>query len=212
MIIKFSHVVAPDAPKGKAATKFKQLVEAMGGGRVKVEVYPNSQLFKDTDELAALQRGDVQMIAPSISRLALIGATEFEVLDLPYLFGDYDSVHRVTEGEEGCRLLTGLEAKGIHGLAFWDNGFKVTSADRALREPGDYRRLNMRVQPSEVIQAQMRALGALPQAMSFADAYKALKSGAVDGTENVPSNMYTQRMREVQKHLTITGHGYLGYR
>jgi len=211
IVIKFSHVVTPDTPKGKAAQKFKELVEAMSAGRVKVEVFPNSQLFKDSDELAALQRGDVQMVAPSISRLALLGATEFEVFDLPYLFRDYDSVHRVTEGEEGRRLLASLEAKGIHGLGFWDNGFKVMSANRALRGPDDYRGLKMRVQPSQVIQAQMRALGAIPEVMSFADTYKALKSGAVDGTENVPSNMYTQRVYEIQKHLTVTGHGYLGY-
>jgi C4-dicarboxylate-binding protein DctP len=211
IVIKFSHVVAPDTPKGKAAEKFKALAEAMSAGRVKVEIYPNSELFRDTDELAALQRGEVQMVAPSISRLSLEGATEFEVFDLPYLFADYDSVHRVTEGEEGRRLLAGLEARGMHGLAFWDNGFKIMSADRALHEPEDYRGLKMRVQSSQVIQAQMRALGALPQVISFADAYKALKSGTVDGTENVPSNMYTQRMHEVQKHLTITEHGYLGY-
>jgi len=211
IVIKFSHIVPPDTPKGRAAAKFKALAEAMTGGRVRVEIYANGRLYKDSDELAALGRGDVQMLAPSISRLALVGATPFEVFDLPYLFADYDAVHRVTEGEVGRRLLASLETRGIHGLAFWDNGFKVMSADRLLREPADYKGLKMRIQPSEVIEAEMRALGAVPMVMSFAEAYKALKSGIVDGTENVPSNMFTQRMHEVQKHLAITNHGYLGY-
>jgi C4-dicarboxylate-binding protein DctP len=211
IVIKFSHVVAPDTPKGKAAERFKKLAEARTGGRVKVEVYPNSALYKDTEELAALKRGDVQIIAPSISRLAQLGDHELEVFDLPYLFQDYAAVHRVTEGRVGHRLLTHLARYGIEGLDYLDNGFKIMSADRPLHEPADYKGLKMRVQPTAVIAAEMRALGATPVLLAFAQTYAAMKDGSVDGSENTPSNFYTQHFNEVQPNLSLTNHGYLGY-
>jgi C4-dicarboxylate-binding protein DctP len=211
IVIKFSHIVAPDTPKGMTADKFKQLAEAMTGGRVKVEVYPNSTLYKDGEELAALQRGDVQILAPSISRLALLGAHEFEVFDLPFLFKDYDAVHRVTGGDVGQKLLAGLAPYGLEGIAYLDNGFKDMSANRPLHGPADYQGLKMRIQPSAVLEAEMKALGATPVTLSLSEAYKALKAGTVDGTENAPSNLFTQRMHEVQTNLSVTNHGYLGY-
>jgi len=211
VVIKFSHIVATDTPKGMTADKFKELAEAMTGGRVKVEIYPNSTLYKDSEELAALQRGDVQILAPSISRLALIGAHEFEVFDLPFLFTDYAAVHKVTGGEVGQKLMSGLAPYGLEGIAFLDNGFKDMSANRPLHVPADYAGLKMRTQPSAVIEAQMKALGATPVTLSFSEAYKALKAGTVDGTENAPSNLLTQRMNEVQTNLSLTNHGYLGY-
>jgi C4-dicarboxylate-binding protein DctP len=158
-----------------------------------------------------LQLGTVQMLAPSLSKLAPLGATEFEVFDLPFIFDGYEELRRVTDGPVGKSLLQKLESKGLLGLAYWDNGFKSFSANRPLRAPEDLRGLKMRIQSSNVIDAQMRALGALPQQMAFSDVYQALKSGVVDGTENPISNLYTQRMHEVQKHLWLTQHGYLGY-
>ncbi len=211
VVIKFSHVVAVDTPKGQAAEFFKKRAEELTAGRVRVEVYPNSTLYTDRDEIEALQLGAVQMLAPSLSKLGPLGAKEFEVFDLPFIFDDYADLRKVTEGPVGKRLLGTLEAKGIRGLAYWDNGFKDFSANRPLHTPSDYRGLRMRVQSSMVLEAQMRALGAMPQVMGFSEVYAALRAGVVDGTENPISNLYTQRMHEVQRHVSITHHGYLGY-
>lgn len=211
IVIKFSHVVAVDTPKGKAAEFFAKRAAELTKGRVKVEVYPNSQLYKDKEELEALQLGSVQMLAPSLSKFAPLGVKEFEVFDLPFIFDDYPSLHRVTNGPIGQGLLKKLETRGIHGLAYWDNGFKVMSANKPLKSVEDYRGLKMRIQSSKVLDAEMRALGALPQVLAFSETYQALQTGVVDGTENPPSNLYTQKMHEVQKNLSVTNHGYLGY-
>ncbi|ARJ70222.1 TRAP transporter substrate-binding protein [Paracoccus contaminans] len=209
--IKFSHVVAPDTPKGKAAEKFKELAEQYTGGKVKVEVYPNSQLYKDKEELEALQLGSVQMLAPSLAKFGPLGVSDFEAFDLPYIFDGYDQLRKVTDGEVGKAMLAKLEGKGIKGLAFWDNGFKIMSANSPLHTPDDFLGLKMRIQSSKVLEAEMNALGAVPQVMAFSEVYQALQTGVVDGTENPPSNMFTQKMHEVQKHATLSNHGYLGY-
>jgi C4-dicarboxylate-binding protein DctP len=211
IVIKFSHVVATDTPKGQAAERFKQLAEKATNGRVKVEVYPNSQLYKDKEELEALQLGAVQMLAPSLAKFGPLGVKEFEAFDLPYIFPSKTALYNVTEGEIGKSLLKKLESKGITGLAYWDNGFKVMSANKPLRTPADFRGLKMRIQSSKVLDAQMRSLGANPQVLAFSEVYQALQTGVVDGTENPPSNMYTQKMHEVQKYVTVSNHGYLGY-
>ena len=211
IIIKFSHVVANDTPKGKAAERFKELAEKATKGRVKIEVYPNSTLYKDKEELEALQLGAVQMLAPSLAKFGPLGVKEFEVFDLPYIFPSKDVLYRVTEGPIGKDLFKKLEPKGITGLAYWDNGFKVMSANKPLHQPSDFRGLKMRIQSSKGLDAQMRALGANPQVLAFSEVYQALQTGVVDGTENPPSNLYTQKMHEVQKHVTVSNHGYLGY-
>jgi len=211
IVLKFSHVVATDTPKGKAAEHFKKLAEERTQGRVKVEVFPNSTLFKDKEEVEALQLGSVQMLAPSLAKFGPLGVKEFEVFDLPYLFDNYDQLHQVTTGPIGKSLLDKLADKGVLGLAFWDNGFKVMSANKPLREVRDFRGQKMRIQSSKVLDAQMRALGAVPQTMAFSEVYQALQTGVVDGTENPPSNLYTQKMFEVQKYVTESNHGYLGY-
>ena len=211
IVIKFSHVVAPDTPKGKAAEKFKALAEEKTKGAVKIEVYPNSTLYKDKEEMEALQMGAVQMLAPSLAKFGPLGVKDFEAFDLPYLFDGYPALHTVTQGQVGKDLLAKLEPKGIKGLAYWDNGFKVMSANKPLKMPADYKGLKMRIQSSKVLEAEMRALGANPQVLPFSETYQALQTGVVDGTENPPSNMYTQKMHEVQKNATVTNHGYLGY-
>jgi C4-dicarboxylate-binding protein DctP len=209
--IKFSHVVAVDTPKGKAAEYFKKLAEERTKGKVKVEVYPNSQLFKDGEEMEAVQLGSVQMLAPSLAKFGPLGVREFEVFDLPYLFDNYEELHKVTDGPVGKGLLKKLEGKGLIGLAYWDNGFKVMSANKPIRVPADYKGLKMRIQSSKVLGDEMKALSAIPQVMAFSEVYQGLQTGVVDGTENPPSNFYTQKMQEVQKYLALTDHGYLGY-
>ncbi len=211
IVIKFSHVVAVDTPKGQAALRFKEVAEKETKGRVKVEVYPNSQLYKDKEELEALQLGAVQMLAPSLAKFGPLGVKEFEAFDLPFIFPNKNALNAITEGKIGKDLLRKLDDKGITGLAYWDNGFKVMSANKPLRSVDDFKGVKMRIQSSKVLDAQMRKLGANPQVMAFSEVYQALQTGVVDGTENPPSNMYTQKMHEVQKHVTLSNHGYLGY-
>jgi len=211
IVIKFSHVVASDTPKGKAAEKFKELAEKYSGGKVKVEIYPNSTLYKDKEELEALQLGAVQMLAPSNSKFGPIGVREFEVFDLPYILPDLTILRKVTDGPLGAKLLKLLEPKGMTGLAYWDNGFKEMTANKKLVTPDDYKSLKFRIQSSKVLEAQFRALGSIPQVMAFGEVYQALQTGVVDGQENTWSNIYTQKMHEVQKFATITNHGYIGY-
>ena len=211
VIIKFSHVVAPNTPKGQGAEKFKELAEKYTNGKVKVEVYPNSQLYKDKEELEALQLGAVQMLAPSNSKFGPIGVREFEVFDLPYILPDLKTLRKVTDGPLGAKLLKLLDAKGMIGLAYWDNGFKQMSANRKLLTPADYKGVKFRIQSSKVLEAQFRTLGSIPQVMGFGEVYQALQTGVVDGQENTWSNMYTQKMHEVQKYITNTNHGYIGY-
>lgn len=211
IVIKFSHVVATETPKGQAANYFKKIAEERTKGRVKVEVYPNSQLYKDKEEMEALQMGAVQMLAPSLAKFAPLGVKEFEVFDLPFIFDDYKELHKVTQGPVGAKLLQKLEPKGIIGLAYWDNGFKVMSANKPLKNVADMKGVKMRIQSSKVLDSQMRSVGAIPQVMAFSEVYQALQTGVVDGTENPPSNLYTQKMHEVQKYVTQSNHGYLGY-
>jgi C4-dicarboxylate-binding protein DctP len=211
IVLKFSHVVAPNTPKGKGADKFKELAERYTNGKVKVEVYANSTLYKDKEELEALQLGAVQMLAPSNSKFGPIGVKDFEVFDLPYLLPNKAALRKVTDGPIGKAMLKKLESKGMVGLAYWDNGFKEMSANKPLRMPEDYKGLKFRIQSSKVLEAQFRALGAIPQVMAFSEVYQALQTGVVDGQENTPSNMFTQKFHEVQKYTTLTNHGYIGY-
>ena len=211
IVIKFSHVTTSDTPKGKGADKFKELAEKYTNGRVKVEVYPNSTLYKDKEEVEALQLGAVQMLAPSLAKFGPLGAKEFEVFDLPYILPDTAALRRVTDGDLGKKLFKKLEARGIVCLAYWDNGFKIMSANKPLREPADFHGLKMRIQSSKVLEAQFKALGALPQVLPFSDVYQAMQTGVVDGSENTPSNLYTQKHYEGQKYATLSNHGYIGY-
>ena len=211
IVIKFSHVVANDTPKGHAAEFFKKKAEELTKGKVKIEVYANSTLYKDKEEMEALQIGAVQMLAPSLAKFGPLGVKEFEAFDLPYIFDDYAELHKITQGPVGQQLMAKLEPKGIKGLAYWDNGFKSLSSNKPMKTPADLKGMKLRIQSSKVLEAQMRSLGSLPQVLAFSEVYQALQTGVVDGTENPISNLYTQKMHEVQKHLTLTQHGYLGY-
>ncbi|QTN29840.1 TRAP transporter substrate-binding protein [Rhodoferax sp. AJA081-3] len=209
--IKLSHVVAADTPKGKASDFFAKRAAELTKGQVKVDVYPNSQLYKDKEEMEALQIGAVQMLAPSLAKFGPLGVREFEVFDFPFIFDDTADLHRVTQGPVGASLLGKLDAKGVKGLAFWDNGFKSFSANTPLRSAVDFKGKKFRIQSSKVLEEQIRTLGGTPQVMAFSEVYQALRTGVVDGTENPISNLYSQQMHEVQKHLSISNHGYLGY-
>ena len=211
IVIKFSHVVAEDTPKGKGALKFKELAEKYTNGRVKVEVYPNSSLYKDKEEIEALQLGSVQMIAPSTAKFAPLGIKEFEALDLPWLFKDEATYSKAMKGPIGKWLFQKLQAKGITGLAYWDNGFHMASANRPLLMPADFQGLKVRISGSKVADRYFRDLGSIPQIMAFSEVYQALQTGVVDGCENTPSNYLTQKFYEVQKDITVSNHAHLQY-
>ncbi len=203
--------MAPDTTKGLTLERFRTLVEERSGQRLSVRIYPQGQLYGDQDEMQALQLGAIDMVAPSLSKFGPIGFPEFELFDLPFLFDNLADVRRLTQGRVGQRLLERLGRQRLLGLGFFDNGFKQMSANRPLLEPSDFAGLRMRVQASRVIAQQMRALGATPVALPFSETRRALESGVVDGTENVVSNFWTQNMQAVQKDLSLTQHGYLGY-
>lgn len=211
IVIKFSHVVAADTPKGKASEFFAKKAAELTKGKVKVEVYANSALYKDKEELEALQIGAVQMLAPSLAKFGPLGVKEFEAFDFPFIFDDTNDLHKITQGAVGAGLMAKLQPRGIQGLAFWDNGFKSFSANTPIKTAADMKGKKFRIQSSKVLEEEIRAVGGIPQVMAFSEVYQALQTGVVDGTENPISNFYTQKMHEVQKHLSITNHGYLGY-
>ncbi|KRW61401.1 C4-dicarboxylate TRAP substrate-binding protein DctP [Pseudomonas sp. TTU2014-080ASC] len=208
--IKFSHVVAEHTPKGQGALLFKKLAEERLPGKVKVEVYPNSSLFGDGKEMEALLLGDVQLIAPSLAKFEHY-TKQIQIFDLPFLFNDMAAVDRFQLSPEGQSLLKSMESKNITGLAYWHNGLKQLSANKPIREPKDARGQKFRVQASAVLEEQFKAVRANPRKMSFAEVYQGLQTGVVNGAENPYSNIYSQKMHEVQKYITETNHGLLDY-
>ncbi len=211
IVVKVSHVVAENTPKGQASLKFKELAEKKLPGKVQVQVFPSSQLFGDAKEMDALLLGDVQIIAPSLSKFDRY-TKKLQVFDLPFMFDGIEAVDRFQHSAAGRALLDSMKSKGIKGLAYWHNGMKQLSTNREqLRRPGDAKGLKFRIQQSDVLEAQFRALGANPQKMAFSEVYQALQTGVVDGQENTWSNIYSQKFFEVQKTIAETNHGVIDY-
>ncbi len=211
IVIKFSHVVAENTPKGQGALKFKELAEKKLPGKVQVQVFPSSQLFGDAKELEALLLGDVQLIAPSLSKFDRY-TKKIQIFDLPFLFDDIEAVDRFQDSPAGQSLLTSMKNRGLIGLGYWHNGMKQLSTNKdKLVRPDDVKGLKFRIQASDVLEAQFRALGANPQKMAFSEVYQALQTGVVDGQENTWSNIYSQKFHEVQKTIAETNHGALDY-
>lgn len=211
IIIKFSHVVAENTPKGQGALKFKELAEKKLPGKVQVQVFPSSQLFGDAKELEALLLGDVQLIAPSVSKFDRY-TKSIQLYDLPFLFADTEAVDSFQNSPKGQGLLTSMKSKGLLGLGYWHNGMKQLSTNKdQLKRPEDVKGLKFRIQASDVLEAQFRAVGANPQKMAFAEVYQALQTGVVDGQENTWSNIYSQKFHEVQKTIAVTNHGVIDY-
>ena len=210
IVIKYSHVVADVTPKGKAALKFKELVEKALPGKVEVQVFPNSQLFGDGKEMEALVLGDVQIIAPSLAKFGKY-TPKLQIFDLPFLFTDLAAVDRFQASKEGQALLTSMTKKGITGLGYMHNGMKQLSANKPLGTPGDAKGLKFRIQASDVLEAQFKAVGANPQKLAFAEVYQALQTGVVDGAENPWSNIYSKKFHEVQGYIMESNHGVLDY-
>lgn len=210
IVIKFSHVVAEETPKGQGALLFKKLVEEKFPERVKVEVYANSSLYGDGKEMEALLLNNVQMLAPSLAKFDKY-TDSIQLFDLPFLFDDIKAVERFQKSEAGLKLLNSMADKGITGLGYWNNDLKQLSANKALRVPKDARGQKFRVQSSEVLDAQFKELNAVPRKMAFAEMYQGLQTGVVNGAENPYSNIYSQKIHEVQKYITESNHGLLAY-
>ncbi len=210
MVIKYSHVVADQTPKGQAAIKFKELAEKKFPGKVEVQVFPNSQLFGDGKEMEALILGDVQIIAPSLSKFGKY-TKKIQVFDLPFLFDDMAAIDRFQSGKEGQAMLTSMKSKGILGLGYLHNGMKELSANKPLGSPADAKGLKFRIQASDVIEAQFKAVGANPQKLAFSEVYQALQTGVVDGQENTWSNIYSKKFHEVQGYIMESNHGVVDY-
>lgn len=210
IVIKFPHDLAPTTPKGLGAERFKQLAEERLPGRVRVEVYPSASLMDDQTSLEALAFGEIQMIAISLSKLDRL-TKRFQIFDLPFLFANLEHVEAFQASAAGQKLLGELDGKGIHGLAYWHNGTKELTANVPLRVPADAKGLKFRIQDSDVLLAQIRAIGGNAQKMPYGEVYQALQLGAIDAQENTWSNIHASKFYEVQKHATETDHGYIGY-
>ncbi|MDO5681111.1 MAG: TRAP transporter substrate-binding protein [Pelistega sp.] len=210
VVIKFAHVVAEDTPKGQGALLFKKMAEERFPGRVSVEVYPNSSLYGDGKEMEALLLNNVQMLAPSLAKFDKY-AKPIQLFDLPFLFDDIKAVERFEESPEGKSLLTSMSDKGLTGIAYWNNDMKHLSSNKALRVPKDARGQKFRVQNSDVLDAQFKQINAVPRKMSFAEVYQGLQTGVVNGSENTYSNIFSQKVHEVQKYITESNHGLIAY-
>jgi C4-dicarboxylate-binding protein DctP len=212
IVVKFSHVVAEDTPKGQAAVMFEKLAEEYTEGKVDVQVFPNSQLYNDDDVIAAIQQNNVQLAAPATSKVSQLYPA-WQIFDLPFAFEDTAAVQEAMESEEiGGKLFNMLTEQKLLGLAMWDNGFKQMSVNgNPLIAPQDFKGEKFRVMSSKVLEAQFKAVGANPTPMPFSEVYSALEQGVIDGQENTLSNIYSQKFHEVQDHLTLSNHGYLGY-
>ncbi|MPY24802.1 TRAP transporter substrate-binding protein [Shewanella psychropiezotolerans] len=208
--IKFSHVVAKNTPKGQMALKFKELVEQRLPGEYQVNVFPNSQLFGDNNEISALLLNDIQFVAPSLSKFERY-TKKLQLFDLPFLFENMDSVDRFQQSDAGLKLLNAMKRKGIVGLGYLHNGMKQFSASSPLVVPADARGKKFRIMASDVLAAQFLTLDAIPVKKPFSEVFTLLQTRAIDGQENTWSNIYSKKFFEVQGYITESNHGVLDY-
>ncbi|WP_127112347.1 DctP family TRAP transporter solute-binding subunit [Shimia sediminis] len=211
IVVKFSHVTNTDKhPKGIAASLLEQRVNDEMNGTMCMEVFPNSTLYNDNKVLEAMLQGDVQLAAPSLSKFEKF-TKQFRIFDLPFMFKDVNAVDAFQASDAGQGLLDSMQRRGLQGLAYWHNGMKQMSANVPLVSPSDANGLKFRVQSSDVLVAQMEAIGGSPQKMAFSEVYGALQQGVVDGQENTWSNIYGKKFFEVQDGVTETNHGIIDY-
>ncbi len=210
VVIKFSHVVAENTPKGKMANRFKELVEKRLPGKVEVKVFPSAQLFGDNKVLEAMLLGDVQIAAPSLSKFKRY-TKKLQVFDLPFLFNDMQAVEKFQKSPEGLKLLSSMQKKGLQGLGYIHNGLKQLSANTKVKTPADAKNLKFRIMASDVLAAQFQAIDAMPLKKPFSEVFTLLQTKAIDGQENTWSNIYSKKFFEVQPFISETNHGVLDY-
>ena len=211
-VMKISHVVSSSTPKGIASDYLEKRIEELTNGRIDVQVFPNSQLYGDGEEMKALVMNNVQVIMPSLSKFTSI-APQMQLFDLPFIFRDKAHLYAVMDGEVGAKLKSFIDAKKqMLAFDYWDAGFKhFSSSKQPIVNPEDAKGLKFRIQSSKVLEAQFKAVGGNPQILPFSEVYSALQQGVVDATENPLSNFFTKKFHEVQSSLTLSSHGYLGY-
>lgn len=210
IVIKFSHVVAENTPKGLAAVHFAELVDQYTNHRVKVDVYPNQSLYSDQDEIHALLDNKVQMIAPATSKLTDMDS-KWLLFDLPYVFPNSGALKETLTGEVGVELLQGLEKHDIKGMALWPNHFKQLTSNTPIHTPADLEGKTFRIMPSDVLKEQFEYFGASVSMLEFNETFQNLEKNYTDSQENTISNIYSKKLYELQKYLTISNHGFLGY-
>ncbi|WP_153722042.1 DctP family TRAP transporter solute-binding subunit [Sporosarcina cascadiensis] len=211
LVIRFSHVVGEDTPKGLAARRFASLMKERSDGYIEVQVFPNSMLYKDGEEMEALSDNDIQMIAPATSKVTSI-VPEWSVMDLPFAFDSYEEVHAYIKGKTGQELISKLDQQGLVMLGMWDNGFKqLTNRDFPINEPTDIKGLNMRIMPSDIIEQQFNLFGASAVKLDFDNVFQSLDEGLIDAQENTMSNITSKSLHYRQEYMTVSNHGYLGY-
>lgn len=211
IVIRFSHVVGENTPKGMAALKFAKLVKERSNGHVEVQVFPNGVLYKDGEEMNALLRGDIQMIAPAISKITTL-VPEWAVMDLPYAFKNADEVHTYIDSNTGQILMNKLNEHNLLSMGIWDSGFKqLSNSIRPIKEVEDLKGLRMRIMPSDILAEQFSSVGAFPRRIDFNTVFNQLQKGNVDGQENTLTNITSKNLHSLQDYLTVSNHGYLGY-
>ncbi|MCM0625509.1 DctP family TRAP transporter solute-binding subunit [Lysinibacillus sp. OL1_EC] len=211
IVIRFSHVVGENTPKGMAAIKFAELIKERSNGHVEIQVFPNGVLYKDGEEMNALLRGDIQMIAPAISKITTF-VPEWSVMDLPYAFKNAKEVHTYVESEVGQSLMKRLNKHNLISMGVWDSGFKqLSNSIRPIQNLTDLQGLRMRIMPSDILAEQFSIAGAYPRRIDFNTVFHQLQKGNVDGQENTLTNITSKNLHSLQDYLTISNHGYLGY-
>ncbi|MGR6905504.1 DctP family TRAP transporter solute-binding subunit [Lysinibacillus sp. BSL11] len=211
IVIRFSHVVGENTPKGMAAIKFAELIKERSNGHVEIQVFPNGVLYKDGEEMNALLRGDIQMIAPAISKITTF-VPEWSVMDLPYAFKNAKEVHTYVESEVGQSLMKRLNKHNLISMGIWDSGFKqLSNSIRPIQNLTDLQGLRMRIMPSDILAEQFSIAGAYPRRIDFNTVFHQLQKGNVDGQENTLTNITSKNLHSLQDYLTISNHGYLGY-
>jgi tripartite ATP-independent transporter DctP family solute receptor len=207
-VLRFAHTQPASDTHHLAAERFAKLVEERTKGEVKVEVHAAGELGNDSAILEGVRLGTIdigQTGNPFYTRFA----PRLNVLDLPYLFRDYEQAYKVLDGDIGRSLLGDLEERGMKGLAFWEIGFrKISNSKRPIRTPADLKGLKIRTTPNPAHVKAFEIFGAIPTPMPFTEVYMALETGTVDGQENPLNIIRSNKFQEVQKYLSFTDHAY----
>lgn len=205
--VRFGHVSGLTSHYHKGAEKWKELLEKNSNGRLKVEIFGNSQLGGEKELVEGMRANTIQA--------AVIGATlpiiepKFFILDMPYLFEDYNDAHEQLLGELGTKLFDSLPAHGLKGGAWTENGFRaITNSKKPINTPEDLKGLKIRTPENKAYVSTFKLLGANPTPLPFPELFNALEQGVVDGQENPLPQIHANKFHEVQDHITLSHHLY----
>ena len=206
--IKIGYATTATSHYGVGVSTFCDEIEKGTTGRYKCQQFPNSALGGEREMIEAVQLGTLDVVDTSTGPVGNF-VPEVKIVDIPFLFRDYDHARRVLDGPIGQDLLTKFPAKGLVALAWAENGFRhMTNSKRAIVNPSDAAGLKMRTMENKVHMDGYRAFGILPTPMAFPEVFGALQQGTVDGQENPIPVILASKFSQVQKHLSLTGHVY----